>query len=438
MEEPQKLLNKNYILLWQGQFVSKLGTALFSMATMLWIVEVIGSESVAGFLMASAGLVNMLAGPFAGTYADRHSRKRIILITDIINGIAVVAFAIATLTMPDRISFLVILLFFVTISNALLISYFIPAISAAIPDIVPKNKLAQANSMGQFSTRISSLLGMGLGGALIGWLGAPIIFLANGISYLFSAVSESFIRIPQKRQTPMSETGEIVKFKQDLIEGFQYVWRFKGLRATVLISAGLAFFTTPIMLLMAFFVKDYLIDGPNYQQWYGFIIASYSVGALFGYFAAALIRLDKHARARVLMAIIVINSVGLGVLGVMRNEWVVLAAALVLGLMEGYVNVNITTILQLTTPSEKRGRVFGVLGTLGGGLTPLAMALGGVSAELLNGNYPLIYFICGGAMTMISLAMIGVRAFREFLVYEDGKQQPLPDEVNPIVPDSLT
>ena len=189
MNEPQKLFNKNYLLLWQGQFVSKMGTALFSIATMLWIVETTGSEAIAGFLMASGGIVAMLLGPFSGTFADRHSRKRIIMTTDILNGIVVTTFALATLSMPDRLPLLITLLFITSICNALLISFFSPAISAALPDIVPSEKLPVANSMGQLSTRISGLFGMGLGGVLIGWVGAPIIFLANGISYLFSAAS---------------------------------------------------------------------------------------------------------------------------------------------------------------------------------------------------------------------------------------------------------
>ena len=105
-------------------------------------------------------------------------------------------------------------------------------------------------------------------------------------------------------------------------------------------------------------------------------------------------------------------------LGLARTRVHALVLASLVGAMEGFVMVNITTLLQVTTPSEIRGRVFGVLATISGGLAPLAMGLTGIVADLANHNIPLIYIVSGAMMTLLSILVCLSREFRSFLAFE--------------------
>ena len=89
----KKLLNKNFVLLWQGQFVSRMGTQVFLIAMLAWIKDTTDSGIMLGTISAIAGAVAIALGPFCGVFADRNSRKKIIVVTDILNGILMVAFA---------------------------------------------------------------------------------------------------------------------------------------------------------------------------------------------------------------------------------------------------------------------------------------------------------------------------------------------------------
>jgi len=71
--------------------------------------------------------------------------------------------------------------------------------------------------------------------------------------------------------------------------------------------------------------------------------------------------------------------------------------------------------LQVTTPSEIRGRLFGVLGTLNGALAPIAIALAGVIADALDKNIPVIYYFCSTAMFIVALVMTSFKSYRQFL-----------------------
>jgi MFS family permease len=91
---------------------------------------------------------------------------------------------------------------------------------------------------------------------------------------------------------------------------------------------------------------------------------------------------------------------------------------LVGGAASGFVMVNVSTILQLTTPSEIRGRVFGLLATISACIAPLGMGLAGAVAWLLEKNIPLIYLACGVCMVLVTLVASSLSSFRRYLAFD--------------------
>ena len=87
--------------------------------------------------------------------------------------------------------------------------------------------------------------------------------------------------------------------------------------------------------------------------------------------------------------------------------------------MSGFINITIVSILQKSTPSEIRGRVFGLLATLTGGLVPIAMGLSGIIAEqALDNNVPMLYIISGIMALALSILISTSKDFRRFLAYD--------------------
>ncbi|MDZ7335931.1 MAG: MFS transporter [candidate division KSB1 bacterium] len=426
MSNPEKLMNKNFLLLWQGQAVSNLGTQIFSIGMILWIVEATGSTTLMGVIAMVASIPALILGPIGGTVADRHSRKHIIVLSDVLSGLVMLALAALVFYAPQRTELIIAGLFIASVLVAIVGSFFFPSISAAIPDLVPKERLVGANTLSRSSMQLSQLIGQAIGGFLYTLLGAPLIFLLNGISYHFSAISESFISIPHRNNR---RTGgwrqQLVGFKQELIDGFRYIWHQKGLREVILAATLINFFTVPIIILLPFFVKAHLNLGDNYRQWFGVLLACYSIGSILGYIFAGASKSSGQIRGKLMILFIILTSAAHGLLGLAGHIYLALALAFFGGFFSGYISVNITTILQWTTPSEIRGRVFGVLTTLVGAVTPVAMGLSGIVADLIHRDLPMIFVFCGAIMAVSSMLIALNQNYRAYLSYE-----PMANELN--------
>jgi MFS family permease len=411
-----RLLNRNTLLLIQGQVVSQIGSQMFAVASFFWIKHTTGSASLLGLLMMVLALPGVLLGPLAGTLVDRHSRRAIIVGCDVLDGLVLLALFALTRIFPDASELLVPALFVVTALIGAVAAFFQPAVAASLPDLVPASKVAPANSLLQATVQLAMFIGQGLGGVLFRLLGAPLLFLVDGVSYLLSAASESFMRIPQK----LAERGKgwrttLREVKAGILEGLRHVRGRPGLKLLLLASTCLNFFLMPVITLLPFYVEDFLHATAD---WYGFLMAAFGAGTLVGNVAAGGLSLAPRRRRNAILAAMLLFACTQIVLSRVGQPLGALAVVVAGGVLDGFVTVNLITLIQISTPSEIRGRVFGLLTTLAGATVPLGMALGGFVADLTGQNVPAIYLACGAMGVVLTLAAAASPAFRGFLAYE--------------------
>jgi MFS transporter, DHA3 family, macrolide efflux protein len=417
---PTKLFNKDFILLWQGQLVSQLGNQVHTIAMLFWIKHATGSATLIGTLMMLSAIPGVILGPLGGTFADRYSRRNIVLISESVSGLFVLILAAMLIFYSDRTSLIIAWLAISYTGMGILGAAFTPALGASVPDLVPPEKIASANSLTRASQQIASLCGQGLGGVLFRILGAPLLFLFDALSYLFSAGCVLSMKIPQK--LPEKSVGlkaVYAGFKTDTIEGFRYVWSNRGLRGLIIASASLNYFLTPIGVLLPFYVEDNLKATPD---WFGYMMAALGAGAAIGYLTAGTLKVSGRVRSNLIILIIFAFSITIGIFAFVTSAFMATVLFLILGFLSGTAGIYTTTVLQITTPTEIRGRVFGLMGTVIGGLMPIAMGLAGVLGDIAGKNIPLIFGICGGLLALISLLLSMQKDFRTFLEYEIPKK----------------
>lgn len=377
-----KTLNRQFLLLWQGQLVSRIGTFLYSVALVLFLKETFTSAALISIILIAGTLPEIFLAPAGGTLADIFPKRSILIVSDIVSGLLITSFSFIMIFNPLGPVYNYICLLIISAGLGLCTSCFNPAVQALIPEMFEEGDLHTANAIFQSTGEISTILGQGLGGVLYAMLGAPMLFLSNGISFLLSAASEYFIKAGKNPGRQLKPGRELrVKFKADLKEGFLFFRRDKTLRNFLVIIALFHFFISPFPVLIPFLVTDTL---KMESRWLGYLMAAFATGTLFGFILAGKLKV-KEDKSRKLITLMFLLSSGLFViLGMSPSVIVSLITMMILGAIIGLVVVTLITFMQKLTPADMRGRLFGFLNLVTHAAMPAGMAVYSVCLDVLR------------------------------------------------------
>ncbi len=403
----EKLWTPNFILLWQGQLVSILGDVIYGIALGFWVLAVTGSTALMGTMMATSTLPAVLVSPFAGVIADRVDRRKLLILTDIIRGAAVVLLAIAVFKGSTGIWMVFAAGMILSVCGA----FFSPAVGSTIPDIVPKSQLIGANSMMGIIQTGSSIIGNSAGGFLFQALGAPVMFLFNGVSFILSAFLNMFLKIPK------IERKENQHFFADMKDGYKFVWRLSGLRNLLIIVSVLNFvFSVAIVLFLPLFQQTESL-GPGR---YGIAMAFLTGGMLIAMVATSVIKFPPERRLQVFMLSAALAFICFSAMALIQNFIVMCGLIFIGGFFNAVINVFINSTVQLTVPQDMRGKVFSLVSMLSQALTPFGMLLGGILGEF----FPLrtVIFVCFVFILIVFIPFGFMKSFKRFINFDPEKE----------------
>ena len=373
------------------------------------MLAVTGSTALMGTLMAVSTLPGILISPFAGVLIDRANRKLLMIVMDAVRGAAVLLLSAAAYSGLLQIWMVFAAGILLSVCGAV----FHPGIMSSVPDIVPMSKLQNANSALSIVTTGANLIGNAAGGFLYQVLGAPLLFLINGLSFLFSGISLPFVKIPTVRRT------EKLHFFKDMADGFSYMWCQRGLRLILIVAALSNFFSFIAITLLLPFCKYTPGFGSGV---YGVLMACFMGGAFVGYALLSMLSIKPQHKMKLFVTasicgnVLIIAALNQPLIGLM---YVLLVLA---GMTNAVVNVFLISTVQASTPTEMRGKVMSFMGMTTQGLTPFAMALGGV----LGGVLPIRLVITAAfVLGFLSIApSYFSKSFKEFITAEASPQAP--------------
>lgn len=369
-----KLWNRNFILLLQGQLISIFGDTIYEMALRIWILAKTRSLTLMGIIMATSILPKIFISPFAGTFIDRHSRKKILIVSDVVSGITVCIIGIATIIGCVEIWMVILAGIIVGICGC----FFNPTINSAIPDVVPKNSLLKANSALSSIGTMNNMAGYAFGGFLVQIIGAPILFLLNGVSFLLSAVAEGFVKIPR-----IEPSIKKVTFREDMKAGFNYVKSNKGLRYLYITIAFLNFFASMSMTLTLPLFKMHKQLGVGL---FGIAMAINTFGMLVGYSILAIKGLKKERQFFLFIISGILISFTMIIYSMTLNFTLIAILFFVDGVCLAWMGSLLQSSMQKFVPDNMRSKVFAFRNMLSSSLMPLGMILAGILGEKVKLN----------------------------------------------------
>ena len=386
----KKLWNKDFILLLQGNLVSTLGDVIYSVAIGFWVYQTTGSSGLMGLMSSISMFISMFLSPFCGSIVDKVNRKSLIVLIDLMQG--VIMLGVGILAYLNALSVPIVLIAAVLASFGSV--FYSPSISTIMLDIIPRDDMVRGQSLYSGTSSLINLIGSAIGGVLVTLLGVPLIIIINGISNLYSAVTEMLVRIPKS-----VEEGEKISVKTvlgDIAHAIKVIFSDKCLKIFIptallvnLLGAG------PFSLLLPFcYEKGFTVD------MYGYLAAIFSAAYVIGALLLGAIKLKPKARFRV-MSIGFSLSVPVLIWAYFSTEFLTVC---ILGFLAGLLNCAGNTVfnaaLMLALPEKRRSAVLGFFSAASVGGTALSTLIYG----LLGEAFPLyIVFAIGSALSLIPM-----------------------------------
>jgi len=380
--------NRDFTVLWIGDTVSELGSALSMFAFPLIAYALSGSALTAALVEAAylGGLCATLLP--AGVLADRVDRKRIMLVSSATGCAAYTSLAVAGATGSLTLPHLVV----VALVAGVAAGAFNPAQLSAIRSVVPTDDLPTALSQNQARQHVASLLGGPLGGALYAvtrWL--P--FAVDAITFAVACATVSRVRTdlsaPRRRREPLL---------QQLGEGFRFIWRRPFFRTLTAWSALTNLVTNAIFFVV---LLRMITEGVPAAQ-IGLVSMAAGLGGILGAaLAPSLIHRMPTGRLTVLIGWMC--CLPLVPLTVSSSVWTACASTFFLLLLSPVANAGISSYRMAVTPAHLQGRIGSTSQFASMSVMPLAPLLGGYLLEHQGGTTAITALVVASALLAVLL-----------------------------------
>jgi DHA3 family macrolide efflux protein-like MFS transporter len=357
---------RSYLSFWSGQLASLLGSSIAQFVIIWWITLETGNAlylALASFL----GLAPMIIlAPFAGVLVDRWSRRVLIGVVDFLQALATVV--LIFLFWLDIISIWYVLLLLTL--RGIFQAFHQPAVSAITPLMVPKEKLSRMNGLSYLCTGAVSLVGPVVAALLLGVWAIHEILWIDMITFLIALIPLLIIRIP-----PVKIKQANSSFKEEFLEGFNFIKNARGLLPLLILATALNFLLSPLSTLLPYYIKfDHLGEAPDLA----FVMAFLQGGILAG---GLLMSVTKEFKKKMVVSAFSIYIIFVGyalmALTPLGLFWFMAMSALFMALCLPVANVSMQTIMQTIVPMKMQGRVSSVVMALASAATPLGMILSG-------------------------------------------------------------
>jgi len=403
--------NRNFRRLWLAQIVSEIGDWFYTLAIYSLLLELTGKASSVGLALTLQVLPQTFVGPIAGVVNDRISRKKVMIAADLARMMIVLAMLLV------RSRSMVWFVYPLLVMETIMAAFFEPARSSVIPNIAKRPDVILANTLSSTTWSLNLVFGASLGGLVAALLGRNAVFIVNALSFLISAALIRSMRFeePHVAGVPAVRAKDLVDFSP-MVEGVRYVRRKPSLLSTVLVKAGNLMIGPSWVLFTVMGHREFALREPGLDPeragmvGMSLLLGARGIGALLGPLFSA--PWAGHRERRLQLGIFigyVVAAVGYTLIGQAGSVWTAC-----LWIMLGHVGgatvwVFSTTLLQLTTDDQFRGRVFAA----DLGFCMLTIAIGAfVCGRLLDAGIPPRTVVTATGILMILPAVLWAYAVR--------------------------
>ena len=360
----------SFRLLFLASFGSGLGTWLAIVALTIDVWDRTHSGRWVSFLLLADFLPSILVGLLLGPLLDRLSRKRTMIVSDLVR--LGVFCALPFTTSEGQIVALAAVVGFAS-------AFFRPAVYAGLPNLVDDDDLPQANSLLQTIENATVTIGPLTAGVLVAASSPDVAYWINAVTFLFSAAL--LLRIPGA----LLQVGGVVSegHIRDLVAGFSLVRRSRAL-LTVLIAWNVAMLANGGVNVAEIALAKVSFGAGDFG--FGLLVATAGLGLAVGSFTAGGL-LERRRTGEVYGGAIALMALGIGAAAASPNVWVAAFCVVVSGFGNGVAVVCNALLVQRGAPDALRGRAFTVLMSANFAVLGLGMIVAGPLTDAVGARW---------------------------------------------------
>jgi DHA3 family macrolide efflux protein-like MFS transporter len=353
-----------YWSIFGGQASSLVGSALTQFVLLWWITDTTGSVSALALAGVFALLPQALFGPLGGTFADRYSRRFLMIATDAVSALCMIVLIALFVTERVELWHAYAMMF----ARSAMQAFQQPAAAASTAMLVPRDFLTRAAGLNQMLGGIMLVGAAPLGALALVFIPIGYALAIDVATALLGIVSLLIFKVPQERVAPKDRRGVWREFRQ----GFDTVWLHPGLRRLYGLVAATTLVVMPSMTLVPLLAKEHFQGGaPEVALLEGLAGAGMIVG---GVVATAL-----RPRRKIVWVIFsfAASSFALALTGLAPASMLWLGAAFwsLSGLLYILGSAPMTALLQTIVPNPRQGRAFSLLSTALAAAGPIGLML---------------------------------------------------------------
>ena len=336
----------NFRLLWFGAFTSSVGTWMQQLAQSWLVLEISKSPFYLGLDAFLGQLPIILFSLVGGVIADRMDRRRLLLASQYVQMASAFLLTILIATGVVHVWHILVLSFVVGTAQA----FGGPAYSALVPSLVSKEDIPTAIALNSIQFNLARVIGPVLGGLALTNLGASWCFGLNGVSFIFVVFSLLRLKIDFKAGTAPASILNSMK------EGFGFIRKQGAMQGLIAAAFCMTLFAFPMLTFFPVFARDVFFGGPKV---FTLLLSMSGVGSVVGSLCVAALGNIKHKGMVAVLSLVALGGC-IGGFGASRN--LVLSAIIVF--VNGSVLMvafsMISSLVQLITSNDMRGRVMSV------------------------------------------------------------------------------
>ena len=384
---------RNYRNLFLGETVSVIGDGLFPVAITFAVLDLTGSATDVGLVLASSSLPMVIFALVGGVWADRLRREWVMIVSDLVRAAATAAGAALLISGRADVWSLCVMSFIYGTADA----FFFPAYGALIPQLVPEDRLQEANALRGMSDSFGWFVGPAFAGILVATIGSGGAIAIDGVTFLVSAAFLLTLRVPKLVRTRRREA-----FLAELAHGWHEV-RSRTWLWVMMLRAMLVLFVTiaPLQILGPLALTE---RGYGAREW-GFVTGVFSLGMIGG---GVLALYYRPSRPMVVVALCgTTASAPLAALALGSSLPALYAVWIARGLAIGLFIAVWEATLQREIAGESLARVTAWDWMTASALWPVGLILAGPAAEAIG--VTAACWISAGLGLVLSLWVLAVK-----------------------------